>query len=187
MQLKPIIEIGLFVGFAWSVSYGYDRLLARRAARRERAELLARLEALPPVKADFNTPEGAILCLELALRRRDIKAAVASRDFATEARLWLRERGNLSKHITGDHLPEIIKAREKSYRDTTAKRWPEAGQNGKSFFTKREPYCEGVVVVSETVQKADGSLLDQRILVSQTDNGWRVVTQHLSNGKGDGN
>jgi hypothetical protein len=182
MPLKLIIEIGLLAGFAWLVSYAYDRLLAWRDARRELAERIAQLEALPPVSPDFDTPEGAILCLELALRRRDIEAAVASRDFATEARLWLQERGNLSRHITGDHLPEIIKAKEKSYRDTTAKRWPADGENKKSYFTKREPYCEGVVVVvSETVQKADGSLLDQRILVSQTDSGWRVVTQHLSN------
>jgi hypothetical protein len=176
----------LLVGFAWAVSYAYDWMLARRAERRELDARVAQLEALPPVKADFDTPEGAILCMEDALRRRDIEAAAASRDFATEARLWLQERGNLSKHITNDHLPEIIKAKEKSYRDTMAKRWPAEGKHGKSYFTKREPYGEGVVVVSEIVQKADGSLLNQRILVAQTDNGWRVVTQHLSSGKGEG-
>lgn len=186
MHLQLIIEAGLFIGFIWAISFAYDRFVDRRAARRDRAELLAQLEALPPVKADFDTPEGAILCLEHALRRRDIEAAVACRDFATEARLWLQERGQLSKHITDDHLPEIIKAKEKSYRDTTAKRWPVLGEDGKSFFTKREPYGDGVVLVSETVQKADGSFWNQRFLVAQTDNGWRVVNQHLSSGQDDG-
>ncbi len=182
MDLKFIVAAILLVGSVWAVSYAYDRLVDRRVRHRERDNLVAKLEALSPIKADFDTPEGAILCLEHALRRRDIEAAVACRDFATEARLWLQERGQLSKHMKDEHLPEIIKAKEKSYRDTAAKRWPVDGENIKSYFTKREPYREGVVVVSETVQKADGSLLNQRILVAQTDNGWRVVTQHLSSG-----
>jgi hypothetical protein len=175
-----ILKAGLLLSFAWAVSYAYDHLAARRAARREREELFAQLAALPPVKADFATPEGAILCLENACRRRDIEAAAACRDFETEARLWLQERGQLSKHIKDDHLPEIIRTTERAFRDSLAKNWPVDLEPVRSYFPKREPYRNGIVLVSEVTQKADGSLFKQQVLVTETGKGWRVVT-HLPN------
>ena len=44
-------------------------------------ETYAKLKAMPPVAKNFETPEGAILCLEDAYRRKDIEAAVAAKDF----------------------------------------------------------------------------------------------------------
>ena len=48
-------------------------------------ETYAKLKAMPPVAKNFETPEGAILCLEDAYRRKDIEAAVAAKDFKIEA------------------------------------------------------------------------------------------------------
>jgi hypothetical protein len=171
-----ILTVGLLLLFAWAVSYAYDHLVTRRTARREREELFAQLAALPPVNADFATPEGAILCLEAACQRRDIEAAVACRDFEAESRLWLQERGQLSKHIKDDHLPEIIRTTEKAFRDSLAKNWPVEPGPAKSYFPKREPYRDGIVLVNEVTRKSDGSLFKQQILVTETNKGWRVVT-----------
>ena len=60
-------------------------------AQAAKDELHIELMALPKVGKDFSSPEGAILCLEDAYRKRDIEAAVAAKDFATEARRMLQK------------------------------------------------------------------------------------------------
>lgn len=166
----------LLVGIAGAIYYAYHEVLARRENRRKCKALLAELEALPPVKADFSTPEGAILCLEETYRRRDIEAAVACRNFAAEARLWLQER-DMSQQLKDEMLPKVTRTMEKSFRDGMANRWPVHWDGAKSYFQKREPFAEGVVVVSEITLRADRSFLRQQILAAETANGWRVVTQ----------
>jgi len=171
-----LMAVLLLVGIAGVIYYAYHELLARREARRKHELVLARLTALPPVKPDFSTPEGAILCLEETCRRRDIEAAVACRDFAAEARLWLQHR-HMNQQLRDEMLPKVTRTMEKSYRDTMANRWPVHWDGAKSYFQKREPFAEGVVVVSEITLRADRSFLRQQILVAETANGWRVVTQ----------
>ena len=125
---------------------------------------------------DFTTPEGAILCLEDAYRKHDIEAAVACRDFATEARLWLQQKQSYSSDLLTQMLPEITKTMERSYRESMTTLWPIEWEKAQSYFPKREPNAEGVVVVSEVTRGPDGSLLRQRLLVAETPKGWRVVT-----------
>ena len=42
---------------------------------------LEQLRALPSVEQDFDTPEGAVLCLEDAYRRKNIESACACKNF----------------------------------------------------------------------------------------------------------
>jgi hypothetical protein len=170
-----ILIAALFVAIAGLISYCYDHFSVRRVARRERKKLLAELAALPPVAADFSTPEGAVLCLEETYRRRDIEAAVACRDFVTEARVWLQERGHLNQQTREEMLGPTIKAMEKSFRDALAKGPTVDWAAAKSYFTKRAPYGENLVIVSKVTQEADGSLFSQRILLTETADGWRIV------------
>ena len=55
------------------------------------------------IRHDFDTPEGAILCLEDAYRARDIEAAVRCKDFTIEATLMLQR---LQTDFSDD--PEIL-------------------------------------------------------------------------------
>ena len=151
---------------------------------RERLRLLAELGALPPVKKDFSTPEGAILCLEATYPQKDIEAAVACRDFASEARVYLQERGGLTAQQQQEMLPEITRTMEKSFRDGRSEGWPAGWDRARSYFTKREPYGEGLIAVSEVSVGPDGSFFHQSILVSQTPQGWRVVTPLVKTPKG---
>jgi hypothetical protein len=125
---------------------------------------------------DFTTPEGAVLCLEDACRRRDVEAAVACRDFAAEAKVWIYERGHLSKQTQEEMLPEITKVMEKAFRDSLNKAWPIDWQRAKSYFPNRETDNDGVIVNEITTTPA-GTVLERRILVKQTTDGWRVVKQ----------
>src|SRR6185436_6487708 len=63
----------------------------KKSKKPDLAKALKELRALPRPAMDFKTPEGAILCLEDAYRRRDIEAAVACKDFEIEAILVLLE------------------------------------------------------------------------------------------------
>jgi hypothetical protein len=169
-----LLVVVLVIAIAIAISYCYDHLAARRATRRDRRKLLAELLLLPPVKADFSTPEGAVLCFENARRQRNIEAA-ACRDFTTESRLWLQERGHLSQEKKDAMLPETIRAMEKSFRDSMTKEPAIDWERTKTFFRAREPFSDGLVVVNKITQMPDRSLVSQRILVAKTNNGWRIV------------
>jgi len=68
MKFFILVAMLVFVT-AVAISYVYDHLAVRRTARRERKKLLAQLISQPTFKADFSTPEGAVLCLEDAFRQ----------------------------------------------------------------------------------------------------------------------
>lgn len=89
--ISALIIIGV-VGF----------LAARPSSKqRELDEIYAELKSMPPVARDFVTPEGAILCLGDAYYRRDIDAAIAAKDFKTEAKPVLQKTG-IKKQIDNE-------------------------------------------------------------------------------------
>ena len=151
---------------------------------RERERLLAELAALPAFKRDFSTPEGAILCLQYTYPRRDIEAAVACRDFATEARIWLQEQGDFTELQQLEMLPGMTTTMESAFRESHAESWPPGWDRARSYLTKREPYGQGLVAVSEVSVGPEGSLFRQSILVSETPKGWRVVTPLVKGANG---
>lgn len=170
---SAIVFLGFLIGVGLLLSYA----CRQRVARRERENTIAELEKQPPATPDFTTPEGAILCLEATYPKQDIETAVACRDFAMEARLWLRERGLVPEQLQEGMVPELTKVMEKSFRKRMD-HWPPGWDKARSYFLERTPYGNGLVVVSEVTVGPDRSLFRQRILTSQTPAGWRVVT-HL--------
>ena len=143
--------------------------------RRKHQGLVAELEALPPVKKDFSTPEGAILCLEATYPKEDLEAAVNCHDFETDARLYLRDAGYSASELE-ELLPKFTEVMETTFRKVMGPgKWPTCWNKAKSYFVKREAFAEGIVIVSEITVGPDGSLFRQRIIVSKTRNGWRVV------------
>jgi len=145
-----------------------------RRVQESQKELAALVATLPPVTMDFTTPEGAILSLEDSYRRKDIEAAVASKDFATESRLMMNE---LKKPIPEDPKlqKEAADVLELSFRKHTQESWPDFN-NSHSYFIKREPYKDKMVVVTEACRYPDGGFSIQKLVVSETPKGWRVVS-----------
>jgi hypothetical protein len=170
-----ILLAGLLFAAAVAISYIYDHLAVRRKTRRRRRKLLAQLTSQPPCKADFSTPEGAVLCLEDAIRQKNIEAAIACRDFATEARLWLQERGQISNEEKITRQPETIRAMEKAFRVALTKGLSTDWILGKSYFLPHEPFAEGIVKVNKYTQVPEGGLYSQQILVAKTGSEWRTV------------
>lgn len=145
----------------------------RSGLRQGRDEAYAELKALPPVAKDFTTPEGAILCLEDAYCRRDIEASIAAKDFKTEARLMLQKSG-FKDHIDDEMIAKTVEALAASFRAHTTASWPDF-EGVESFFTKREPHADKVVLVTEMCRFPDGGFSQQQMLVAETPEGWRVL------------
>lgn len=135
---------------------------------------LEQLRALPRFAKDFDTPEGAILCLEDAYRRRDIEAAVACKHFLIGGILMLLD---YDENLARD--PEVRKRNallaERTYRMEITESWPDL-EGVESFFIAHESYINGVVAVTELRRLRDGSYEKLNVLVAKTRDGWRVLS-----------
>src|SRR6185503_16964394 len=114
----------------------------KKTKEQEQEEALAELRALPRPAMDFDTPEGAILCLEDAYRRQDLDAACACKDFMIEASLLLQEA---TPDCVND--PEIqrqtAEVLQLAYRKEISENWPDL--NGmESFFVEQNPHSDGI-------------------------------------------
>src|SRR5438132_9165768 len=128
MKLGIIVLLLVAVGAV--VVYAYRR----SGKQRTLDEVYAELRAMPPVAKDFTTPEGAILCLEDAYRRRDLDAACACKDFLIEAALLLLESAPES---AGDPAVQRQTAEvlQLSYRKEISENWPDL-EGIESFFVE---------------------------------------------------
>lgn len=127
-------------------------------------------------KADFTTPEGAILKLEEAYRSKDIEAAVAAKDFVSEARVML-SRLNKGMDKDAEVLKETAEVLELSFRAEMKKSGFPDFTGLKSRFPSKEKLkdFEGIVAVTEVCTFPDGGTSRQKILVAKTAKGWRVL------------
>jgi hypothetical protein len=133
----------------------------------------AELEKLPPVAVDCSTPEGAILCLEDAYRRRDVETAVRCKDFHTEAVMMLQKL-DLGGPAPQDVIHKTAETLELAYRKELSRTWPDF-EGVQSYFTNREQYKDRIVLVTEVCRYPDGRFSREQLLVADTPNGWRVL------------
>jgi hypothetical protein len=137
--------------------------------------MLAELRALPRPAMDFSTPEGAILSLEDAYRRRDIEAAVACKDFQVEAVLVLLK---IDPDAAEDDELQARTAEvlELAFRKEKLGNWPDM-DGVESFFVDRKPGFQdlSILIVTEICLMPDGSLHQTELQVCNRGNGWRVL------------
>ena len=127
------------------------------------------------LQADFSTPEGAILMLEDAYRRKDLDAAVAAKDFTAEARVML-SRLRRPWSADAEVLKRTAEVLELAFRAQLKERWPDFS-GIKSRFPHKENYAgaDDIVAVTEVCTFLDGGTSTQKLLVAKTPNGWRVL------------
>ena len=134
---------------------------------------LEQLRALPSVEQDFGTPEGAVLCLEDACRRKNIESACACKNFMIEGTVAL-----LNADLNLARYPELRKRNamlsERAFRKATTESWPDL-KGVESFFIDRQVYHDGIVVVVEIRRSPDGTFTKLNHLVANTNSGWRVL------------
>jgi hypothetical protein len=136
----------------------------------------------PEIMKDFSTPEGAILCLEDAYRAKNLEAAIAAKDFVTEAQLMLEEtypNGAKDKEI----LRKTAEALKSSYIHFIKQDGFPDFNGLVSTFVKKEEIRLGIVKVTEKCVFPDGGYSIQSLLVAKTENGWRVLNVVDDKGK----
>lgn len=130
-------------------------------------------EGIDYFKADFDTPEGAILSLENAFDEQNIDKAVACKDFYTEAKLMLS--GMESTVIDEDIVKKTAEVLELSFvKHTTEGEWPNFSAL-KRAFTNREKVNDNYWIITEVCWYPDGGKSVKRLGTSKTADGWRVV------------
>ncbi len=122
---------------------------------------------------DFATPQGAILSLENAYRKRDIEAAVRCKHFPTEAKLMLKKMGR-GLETDSAIVAQTAEVLELSFRKHTEAAWPDF-TGIVSYFVDQRPYADGIVIVSEGFRYPDGGTAIQKHYVTLTPAGWRVL------------
>lgn len=134
---------------------------------------LEQLRALPSVEQDFGTPEGAVLCLEDACRRKNIESACICKNFMIEGTVALL---NADLNLARD--PELRKRNamlsERAFRKAITEAWPDL-KGVESFFIDRQVYHDGIMVVVEIRRSPDGTFTKLNHLVANTNSGWRVL------------
>lgn len=130
-------------------------------------------EGIDYFKADFDTPEGAILSLENAYDEQDIDKAIACKDFYTEAEQMLSKMN--SSIIDEDIIKQTAEVLELSFiKNIEENGWPQF--NGlKRAFTNREKIKEDYWIITEVCWFPDGDKSVQKLGTSKTSDGWRVV------------
>jgi hypothetical protein len=135
----------------------------------------SRTEDVTPLR-DFTTPEGAVLCLEDAYRACDIEAVIKCKDFRIEARLML---GKLQQDFSGDKevLAKTAELLELSFRKELQTNGFPDFEGLECRFVNRAPYenQDDIVIVTEICTFPDGGTSTQKILVANTESGWRVL------------
>jgi hypothetical protein len=153
----------------------------KASAQADRARRLVASQSEPAIAADFNTPEGAILMLEDAFRRRDLEGAVAAKDFHIEAELALGGE-NPPAQASESEIAARAAELDRQFRAMMLDTWPDFS-GVSTFFTGREPYppprgnssALGFAVVTEVNRFTGGGFSEHRILVAQRPQGWRVL------------
>lgn len=112
--------------------------------------------------------------LEDACRRNDLDAVVAAKDFRKEAELMLRRlHADLPDEATIASTAEVL---ESAFRMEMTGGMPDFSTI-RSRFTRKVPYpgADRTVVLFEAFEYTDGSSSTQRLLVTDTQSGWRVL------------
>jgi hypothetical protein len=142
---------------------------------RQKEEARAVQEEYPK---DFSTPQGAILCLEDAYRRKDIDACLACNDFRAQAERMLLnlpklklEAGQIDKEL----LDKTIEVLELAYRKEKKDLGFPDMTGIKTRLSAAKPAGADRVIVAEEYVYSDGVRKSQELLMSKTKDGWRLV------------
>ncbi len=127
---------------------------------------------------NFETPEGAILCIENAYDEGDIDKVLSCKDFFEEAKLMLHRNGMLQK-FNEVQKKELVETVAETLKLSLIKEIQENGmpdfRNCIRAFPVREKLSLVHWIITEVVYHPDGSKSSQRINTYLTDLGWRVL------------
>lgn len=123
---------------------------------------------------DMSTPEGAILCLEDAYTAGNLEAAMACKDFETEARMLLQRLPQMEEMIDDALVESTANTLKLSFEAHFRGGGMPSFEGVLRAFPEREFLDEDTVLVSEICYHPDGKMTLDRLIVTRFKEGWRV-------------
>lgn len=136
------------------------------------------LENKSDFERNFDTPQGAVLCLEDAFRSKDIEKIMRCKDFRLEAIYMLRyDMGSEGEDLMNDE--EIIDAQAEvlalAFKGEMQVSIPNFDNAVKSEFPRMKVIDEQFIILEEVCTWSDGGQSRQSIVVGKGDSGWRMM------------
>lgn len=128
---------------------------------------------------NFDTPQGAVLCLEDAFKSKDIRNILSCKDFKLEAIYMLKyEMKEMDVDLKSDEeiinkLAEVLKL---SFINEMKYSIPNFDHVVKSKFPRMKVIDEKFVILEEVCTYNDGGQSKQKLIVGKNDSGWRMMT-----------
>ncbi len=174
-----IVENGRLIG-GYTIRAIRDKITDKEELRRFDEELGNILidEGEDYFLPNFETPEGAILCIEKAYDEGDLDKILSCKDFNEEAKLMLHRNGMLER-LREEQKKELVATVAETLQLSLIKEVQDNGmpnfRNCKRAFPVREKLSKVHWVITEVVYHPDGSKSSQRINTYRTESGWRVL------------
>jgi hypothetical protein len=124
--------------------------------------------------ADFSTPENAVHSLEAAYLSKDMKAALAARDFTQEAKLLL-QKANPEKAPDASAVKKAAEELEKTFQHESEDNGFPDFKRLKCSLSKPQNVDDIHVKLTETCIYPDGGKSVDELHVFKNDAGWHVV------------
>lgn len=128
------------------------------------------------MKYSYKTPEEAIISLENAYSNNDISAIIASKDFETEALLFL-EQASYDYDLTDEVLiKETAKLLEVNLIQSLVENGFPNFNNLERVFFNLQKFRGNIYVIEERIIYSDGTFHNNRIFIINKNDEWKVVT-----------
>ena len=128
---------------------------------------------------NFDTPQGAVLCLEDAYRSKDIERILSCKDFSLEAIYMLKyEMENTDDDLMADEeiIDKLAETLELAFISEMKVSIPNFDGVVKSEFPRMKVIDEKFVILEEVCTYNDGGQSKQKLIVGKNDSGWRIMT-----------
>ncbi|MEM0997555.1 MAG: DUF2314 domain-containing protein [Bacteroidota bacterium] len=121
---------------------------------------------------NMRTPEGAILCLEDAYTSGNLDAAVACKDFETEAIMMLDQQDDFPK--VEELIKDMAQVLELSFREHMLEHGMPSFAGVLRAFPERIRVEDDLYMITEVCFHPDGGATLDRLLVTRKNGEWRV-------------
>jgi hypothetical protein len=141
--------------------------------------LIASCKKETAFEKNFDTPQGAVLCLEDAYRSKDIDKILDCKDFKLEAIYMLRYQiENMADSLKLDEeiINELAEILKHGFVAEIKNNMPNFDDVDKSEFTKIKKIDDDFVLLEEICTFKDGSRSKDNLIVGKKGSEWRMAT-----------
>ena len=129
-------------------------------------------EGVDYFKHNFDTPEGAILCLEDAYDAKDMNAALACKNFNEEGRMMAESKGMPADDGVISKMGELLRLSFVQYHQENG--FP-SFKGVQRAFPHRQKLNDDLYIITEICYNPDRTKSMQKHYVHRSNNEWRVL------------